>query len=330
MSGVKFLPALGELVSPQLIYRLAVVVLVAVLLANVVGLLGRQVYFELATHFRVQYALAALACLVTLIAFRSWRLAPLAAAALVFNLVYILPYYLTPPAKGREPHSTRLRLLHANVLGSNKNYPALIEAVRRESPDVIVLQEFTQKWLDETRVLAAEYPYHETAPRPGGSGMALFSRHPLEGAEVLTLDASSHLAMLARVNVGGVAVHILSLHPPTPVRTDKFVNRNRQFAEAASLLRRLEGPRVLIGDLNTTMWSPYFGDLIRDSGLRDGRLGFGLMPSWPVPLPVPLQIPIDHCLVSDAVVVERIVTGRRTGSDHRPLVVDVRLKRPAS
>jgi endonuclease/exonuclease/phosphatase (EEP) superfamily protein YafD len=111
------------------------------------------------------------------------------------------------------------------------------------------------------------------------------------------------------------------------MRTDKFLNRNEQFTKAASILRATEGTKFLIGDLNTSMWSPYFADLVKGSGLRDARAGFGLIPSWPMPLPAFLQIPIDHCLVSDDVVVKGIKTGQRTGSDHRPLIVDVQFKR---
>jgi endonuclease/exonuclease/phosphatase (EEP) superfamily protein YafD len=314
---------LSELIPPQLSYRLVIALLTAVSILTLTGLFGRHVYAELATHFRLQYALASLACIVLLTVFHSWRLLPLAVATLIFNLIFILPYYFAAPLRRDQSSAVHLRLMQANVLGSNKNYGALIEAVHEAQPDIIVLQEFTEEWLEQTRGLISEYPYYKAVPKPGGAGMAIFSRYPLEEVAVLNLDASAHLALLAKANVRGTPVSILALHPPTPVRTDKFLNRNRQFTEAASLLRVIKGSRLLIGDLNTTMWSPYFTDLTRGSGLRDARLGFGLQPSWPMPLPAFLQLPIDHCLVSDEVSVEGIRTGARTGSDHRPLIVDL-------
>jgi endonuclease/exonuclease/phosphatase (EEP) superfamily protein YafD len=217
--------------------------------------------------------------------------------------------------------------MQANVLGSNKKYSAFAKAVSEAQPDIITVQELTEEWRNQIQDLHSEYPYQKTVPRPGGAGMALLSRYPFEDVEALTLDASTHLAILANVNVEGTEVTVLSLHPPTPIRTDKFLNRNEQFNRAASILRATNGTKFLIGDLNTSMWSPYFTDLMRDSGLRDARVGFGLIPSWPMPLPAFLQLPIDHCLVSDDVVVERIKAGGRTGSDHRPLIVDVQFKR---
>ena len=252
---------------------------------------------------------------------------PLAAATLVCNLFYIVPYYLKAPNHLHDAGSINLRVIAANVLGSNKNYATLIKAVSDERADIVVLQEFTEEWLQQTKVFASEYPYYKTVPRPGGSGMALFSRYPLAEVAIRKLDASTHVAILARINVESTVVALLALHPPTPVRTNKFLNRNRQFSEAASILSATKGPRLLIGDLNTTMWSPYFTDLERDSGLRDARLGFGIKPSWPMPLPAFLQLPIDHCLVSDEVTVTSIRTGKRTGSDHRPLIVDVQFNK---
>jgi endonuclease/exonuclease/phosphatase (EEP) superfamily protein YafD len=318
---------LFEVVPPQTIYRLVAALLTVVCILTFVSFFGHHVYLELATHFRLQYAVASLACIVFLLAFHSWKLLPFAAAALVCNLIYILPYYVASSRNHDEPSAIHLRLFQANVFKSNKNYDALLDAVVEAHPDIVVLQEITDEWQKPTEALLSQYPFHLTAPRARGSGMALFSRYPLDEATVLNLDSSTHLAIFGKVNINGTVVSILALHPPTPVRTAKFVNRNRQFSEAAAIIRANQGPAILIGDLNTTMWSPYFNDLTRNSGLRDARIGFGLRPSWPVPLPALLQLPIDHCLVSEDVGVEAVRTGKRTGSDHRPLIVDVQVKK---
>lgn len=313
-------------VTTQRIYLLVAGVTLAVSAFTLASLFGRHQYLELATHFRLQYALGASVCVVLLAAFHSWRLAPLALCCAVLNWAYVLPYYFKGPNDARGPEARRLRLLHANVLGGNRDYAALNSLVEAERPDILVLQEYTEAWEANVRGLRERYPYWKSAPRPGGSGMALFSRYPLEAAEVLALDDSTHLAIYARVSVEGVPLSVLAIHPPTPMRPDKFANRNRQFQRAASIMREARGPKLLIGDLNTTMWSPYFRDLERDSGLSNARDGFALIPSWPVPLPSPLQIPIDHCLVGGGVSVSGIRAGGRTGSDHRPLIVDVSIE----
>jgi endonuclease/exonuclease/phosphatase (EEP) superfamily protein YafD len=314
-----------ELALPHLLYNLATGLLITVLILNLASLFGNHPYLELSTHFRLQYALASLACIFIFILFRSWTLLLFAAAALLFNLRFILPYYFAVPSYHNQTATVHFRLIQVNVLRSNKNYGALIDAVREAHPDVIVMQEFTLDWLEHTAGFISDYPYYKAVPRPLGAGMAIFSRYPLEEATVLSVGSPPHLAILAKANVNGIMVSILSLHPPLPLSSDRFLNRNRQFKEAASIVRATKGPWLLVGDLNTTMWSPYFKDLLRESGLRDARLGFGLKPSWPMPLAAFLQLPIDHCLVSSEVSVEGIRTGGRTGSDHRPLLVDVQL-----
>nr|WP_094673053.1 hypothetical protein [Hydrocoleum sp. CS-953] len=74
----------------------------------------------------------------------------------------------------------------------------------------------------------------------------------------------------------------------------------------------------MAGDLNTTMWSPYYQKLEQKTGLRNSRLGFGILPSWPAKgfshsivfyiLSRFFQIPIDHCLISSEIKVVNVET----------------------
>ena len=86
-------------------------------------------------------------------------------------------------------------------------------------------------------------------------------------------------------------------------------------------LKMAPAPVLLLGDMNLTPWSPAFADLLQQTGLRDGRLGFGLLPTWPARWGV-LGIPIDHALISPAVTIHQMEIGRDVGSDHRPLVIE--------
>jgi len=319
-----------QLLSSNIVYRVVLVAVIVVAVLTLASLFGHHVYLELATHFRLQYTLLSVAAILLLINFQSWKLLPVAVCCALLNSLYILPYYSRDVVPGSAQQDTRLRLMQANLLGSNTNYDAIRGSIASALPDILVLQELTEGCWNQLADLKTEFPYVKAAPRPGGSGMALLSRFPLEAAEVLAMDQSTHIALWVRVNVQGTPVSILALHPPTPVRPDKFNNRNQQFARAAALLKSTNGVRILIGDLNTTMWSPYFADLIRESGLHDVRKGFGLNCSWPLPLPSFLQIPIDHCLVSGEVVVAGVTTGKRTGSDHRPLIVSIRFGKAAT
>ena len=117
---------------------------------------------------------------------------------------------------------------------------------------------------------------------------------------------------------------VVTVHPRPPLRRHDFRHRNEQLRDAASMVRALPMPKILVGDFNTSPWSPYYTQLIRHTGLVNARQGFGLLPTWPAFLSWPfLMIPIDHCLVSSDIRVIALSTGRNIGSDHLPLIVDM-------
>ena len=197
--------------------------------------------------------------------------------------------------------------------------------MRRERPDLLVAQEVDQRWVNELDVLKGEYPFAERAASGGGAGIALYSRLPLEHSEVIHLRSDLRPAIAARVNVGGAVVSLLTVHPRAPLRPKHFELRNELLLAGADFTRTLPAPKILIGDLNTSPWSPYYSDLIRRAELMDARKGFGLRPSWPtfMPLGAVSMIPIDHCLVSPDIQVSGVRTGDGIGSDHLPLIVEV-------
>ena len=295
----------------------------AVAASSAAALLGRLPFFELATHFRLQYALAAAACAGWLAWSRAWLTFALAAACAALNGSYVLPFYTRARAARPPGGEERLVLMFANVYAGNEDYNALLASVAEVRPDVLALAEVTPAWASQLGALGREYPYYSLLPRPGGSGLALFSRLPLEGPEGLDIDASTHPVMRARVLLPRASLSLLVMHPPTPMRPDKLAQRAAQFRRADELLG--PEPRALVGDLNVTPWSPYFRELLALARLRDAREGAGLVPTWPSPLPAFLRIPIDHCLVSESVEVLSVRAGPRTGSDHLPLVVELGL-----
>lgn len=115
------------------------------------------------------------------------------------------------------------------------------------------------------------------------------------------------------------------MHPYSPGRPQKYHWRNQQLLGFANGRLAFYRHLILVGDLNNTPFSPTFKQLLKQSHLKDTRIGQGIFPTWPVTLPF-MWIPIDHVLVSDAFQVESFQAGPYTGSDHYPIVVDLSLK----
>ena len=109
-----------------------------------------------------------------------------------------------------------------------------------------------------------------------------------------------------------------------PLGGQFYSDRNEQLAFIAELFEGREGTQVLVGDLNASMWDINYRALEDETGLRNARTGFGIVPTWPTFMPFAM-IPIDHILVSDDVSVVELRSGPRIGSDHLPLIVTIAL-----
>lgn len=320
------MPARGGLHWRHVLFAAASAATAALALATAGGtLLGRLTYLELLTHFRLQYALGLTLCAAALAVARSRLVLAVALSGAAINWAYVAPYMPLGQAEARAAGGAPLRVMLLNVYHPNEDVEAVLAAIREEDPDVLVLQEVTGAWWKRLEPLVADYPHLKAIPAPSGSGIALLSRLPLERAEPVNFTGVSQPSIFAVVRAGPISVSVLAIHPQKPTRSAAFAGRNLQYAKAAELLHSISGPKVLVGDFNTTPWSPYFEDLVRDSGLRDPREGAGLMPTWPLTLPAPLRIPIDHVLVSEEVSVERLATRDGTGSDHCAVIADLRI-----
>lgn len=277
---------------------------------------------ELTTHFRLQYLALSIFFLPLFAVFKMWRWAGVALLCLLINGAYVLPWYFPAKSVQADAEGQKLRLLLSNVLWDNKQHADLIEFVRREKPDMAFFQEVTPRWAKEFDVLRDELPEVRLYPEDEAGGMAVFSRLPFVRAEQAPLADYNGPAVLAQVNVGGKLVSIISVHPPPPGGKKNFDHRTEILNQTADFVGTFPEPKIVIGDLNTTMWSPYYKRFVERIGLVNAREGFGVLPSWPTHLP-PLFIPIDHCLVSREIHVANIRVGGKVGSDHLPLIVDL-------
>jgi endonuclease/exonuclease/phosphatase (EEP) superfamily protein YafD len=98
--------------------------------------------------------------------------------------------------------------------------------------------------------------------------------------------------------------------------------RNDQLRAIAKFLQGVEGSRLVMGDLNTTSWSPHFRDLLAATGLVDSRRGRGMQPTWTAFRGL-VRLPLDHVLVSPDITVTARRVGPPIGSDHLPVIVEL-------
>ncbi len=271
---------------------------------------------DLLTHFQVAHVLFSGASGAVLWRIRR-RLAFLAFALALVQLVPLVPYYGPNPVPPSSRSPARLRLVVLNVLVDNADHQSVEDLLTRESPDLIGLLEYTPDWKSALRVIADRYPYRVDAP-DGAQGLALWSRVPLQDPKVERHISGGWPCVHAELEFAGFPLDLWLVHPSPPVL------RAGGFPELSALASRVgskEGARLVIGDLNTTSGSPHFADFLDRTGLRDSRLGFGLQGSWPSGSPY--RIAIDHALVSSELAVVSRRLGPYVGSDHRALILEL-------
>ena len=278
---------------------------------------------ELFSHFRVQYCAVAvvLAAIFLIFRERNWLLGMLAIAAV--NAAFVVPWYF-PPRQAVIDNASSLTILHANVYGGNDDYPRFIELLAAEQPDIFFVQELSAGLQNALRAVHANYPYHQAVIRDDYFGIAVYSRLPLDQVTIHESPPLSLPSLVVALRLPSGPVTLLSTHPSNPIGRGLASARNQQLHDIGVLANSLPAPLVLIGDLNISIWAHHYRQLVEQTGLRNARQGFGILPSWPAQLPF-ARIPIDQCLVSPGIEVVEIRTGPAFGSDHLPLMVTLRV-----
>lgn len=284
---------------------------------------------DLAANFPLHGLLAS--ALVTVVALwrRHYVIAALAVLVAVPNAWRVAPY-VTPtlvPATVSDVHGQGSKIVALNLSYLNRDYHRVQQYLDEADADLLVLSELTPAWVAELEAVTRRYPYRLSQPLPTPWGLGVYSRYPLRDARFLDLGGRRGANMEAIVELPGQAMYLIAAHLHSPMNRERAEFRNAQLRSLAEALathraRHEAMPRMLIGDLNVTAFSPYFADLLDASGLQDAGRRFGLKLTWPTWLP-PGQLQIDHCLADAAAQLTGVRRGAHVGSDHYPLEISL-------
>lgn len=288
---------------------------------------------------RLQLAMALAVLLPLALAFGAWGRAVglgvviLGAGTLGHQIDRLRPY--TPTVKEMAtvvaecPAGSRLRIMVANVLKTNREFEALFEIVGSVDPDVLLALE-TDEWWDETlEGLHPRFP-HRVQHIPGDArfyGMHLFSRYPLLDPQVLFYyDTVTPTIRTGVALPDGGRARFLGLHPRPPHLWDQPTTmRDAHLVTAALEARESERPTVVAGDLNATPWANAVRLSMRIGGLLDPRVGRGLYPTYSARSWL-MAWPLDHVLFQDEFALTAWKVLPAFGSDHYPVLAELCLR----
>ncbi|SMF03940.1 Uncharacterized conserved protein YafD, endonuclease/exonuclease/phosphatase (EEP) superfamily [Alteromonadaceae bacterium Bs31] len=294
--------------------------LASTLILGVLGLFSHvHLIFDLASHFRVHYAITACVASIIFLFYRAHWLALLSIVSLAFNLAFVVPWYFGSKETASKED---IKIFLSNVLTNNSDHGRLVSLIQNVSPDIIVVMEINNSWVNALNVLENEYSYSKLAPREDNFGIGVYSKLPIIMGSVKYFGSSGVPSIVLSLEAAKGTLTLVATHPVPPIGDDYFKSRNKQLSHVAKEAEKISGPFILAGDLNTTMWSSHYSQLEKNGKLRNVRRGFGINATWPSGLGI-LGIPIDHVLISDEIRVVDVRVGASVGSDHLPLIIEL-------
>jgi endonuclease/exonuclease/phosphatase (EEP) superfamily protein YafD len=286
--------------------------------------------FDLFTHFRVQYFIVAVVLAVTALLVRAYPSAAVLAAIALGHGLVIKNLWLGDSGPQPDGSGVPLRVISANVYDGNATPEKVLDFVRRQEGDIVILIDAErERWRPVLAEIGTLYPHRTPELWNEGGPIILFSRFPIERHEKIQPPRGQRPYLEVDLAVDARIVTVLGVHPASPAVTDPARTRKRNHS-LNHIGRNIEDrirPLIVAGDFNTTPWSPHFRDLISASGLRNAAQGQGLVATWPRQF-WPARVPIDHVLVRGPFAVETITRGPSIGSDHFPVIADLRLLDP--
>jgi vancomycin resistance protein VanJ len=248
------------------------------------------------------------------------RSATAGVAVLVPLLVWGLMYgHLMIPGKGGGTYD--VRVLSHNVDAANPDPAKTARHLLDADADVVALEEITPA---DLKVYKAEFA--QVYPHVVARGtVALWSKYPVEESESVDVGFAWTRALRAEVSTpeGKIAFYVAHL-ASVRIGTSGFTSNQRndtirQLGQQIAA-EKLAGV-IVMGDFNGTASDRSLAPLTAGLRSAQGAAGFGFGFTWPAKFPMAR---IDHIMVRGVVPTKAWVM-RSTGSDHRPVVAEVRI-----
>jgi endonuclease/exonuclease/phosphatase family metal-dependent hydrolase len=242
-----------------------------------------------------------------------------------------------------------LRILTYNIRSGNGNLARTAETIRSYAPDIVGVQEVDVHWSERSgfedqatalgTMLGMQVRFAPIYNLPGPDstrprrqfGVALLTRHPIvdwNNRSMTRLSTQTQNPepapapglLEATIEIEGVRVRVFDTH--LDYRADPRV-RKQQVAEMLAYIGNVSRPTFLLGDLNAEPDAPELRPLferLRDTWRNAVGPGF----TYPADKPVKR---IDYVLASDHFRVRSASVPVTDASDHRPVLVDMVLRR---
>lgn len=250
---------------------------------------------------------------------------------MVYHSLLLIPYlpvyswFMAKP-KIKNP-SKAVKIISVNVFQENNRYDLLVDMVQKVNPDLLLTVETDKKWENGLKSIEKYYPYRVQVPLDNTYGMHLYSK--LEVIEHKVHYFVSNNLPCIECEIKTKDNHTFTLFgvhppppPPSPTEEETSKERDGELMALAKQIHERNLQQVLvIGDFNNVSWSSSSKRFKRISGLKDPRIGRGLVSTFHAKYSL-LRIPIDLVFHGVNIYVKTIKRLKSINSDHFPLEVN--------
>lgn len=253
----------------------------------------------------------------------------LVSVAIVYHLMRVIPYTkIFPKEVQNNTHQDRnnaLTIMSFNVLMTNTQYDCLLQLVKLNNPDIVLLLETDTNWETAMKDLDVDYKHQIKIPKDNLYGMHFYSKLPLEKSEVHYIVNKEIPSISVKISLAsGQKMQLYGLHPmpPSPTESADTTNRDAELLIVGKAAAKSEIPVVVFGDLNDVAWSRSTRLFKKISGLLDPRVGRGHYNTFHADYRL-LRWPLDHLFHSKHFMLNDIKVLPHAGSDHFPIYVSL-------
>ncbi len=267
------------------------------------------------------------------------------AVVVMLSLPLFIPKLVPDPSRHRTGDAPTFTVALANLYFDNPEPDDAIEQLLSADADILVMPELSVDLLDRFDRLggATHYPSRiHPDPVEGEYAVGIFSQTQFESARVeqhgdLQLVAATWVGLAETGATGdgatprAGAVEVRAVHPDAPSTRTGFTRWRHQLRELRKLLHDLDGPAIVLGDLNAgTFQVPYERLLSRRFRDAHAVLGKAMKPSWGIAPWLPRWVPtlvarLDHLVISPEIQLRSLEDLDPVGSDHRPFRAELEL-----
>lgn len=224
------------------------------------------------------------------------------------------------------PHAPdEIRVLSSNVLMENARHDLLLKVIETFDPDILLLMETDQTWIDAVEPALARYSTVLREPRSDHYGMLFATRLSVDEARIIRLTTGDTPSVFAQLKgPDGTTFRFVGLHPRPPVPGQDTQERDAEIYYAARFAAKSGVPLIATGDFNDVAWSDTSQSFKHVGQYLDPRIGRGFFASFDAEKPY-LRFPIDQFYATEDVAVVSIERRAYIGSDHFPMAATIRL-----